>query len=144
MASANPAHSSSGSADENIMWEYGDDYKGFDIHSEIDSPMTSAPISPTSSQLPTSPKPTTLGLTSLLTTMSIASQGKFFPVSSSTPIRKFGRPFKVKRCFHGNQFNFSSQDTPIEQFYTPLKRKQPALKISKRGYCSQFSTPSNL
>ena len=141
MASANPTHSSSGSADENIMWEYSDDYKGFDIHSDIDSPMTSAPISPTSSQLPTSSQPTTLGLTSLLTTMSIASQGTFFPVSSSTPIRKSGRPFKVKQCFHGNQFNFSSQDTPIEQFYPPLKRKQPALKISKRGYCSQFSNP---
>ena len=44
MASANPTHSSSGSADENIMWEYSDDYKGFDIHSDIDSPMTSAPL----------------------------------------------------------------------------------------------------
>ena len=113
----------------------GDYYTDFDIHSDIDSPITSAPISPKSSQ------PTTQGLTSMLTTMSIASLETLFPVSSSTPIRKFGRPFKVERSFHGNQFNFSSQDTPIEQFSPPLKRKEPALKISKRGYCSQFSNP---
>ena len=90
MASVNPTSSSSHSADENIMWEYGDDYTDFDIHYDIDSPITSAPISPTSSQ------PTTPGLISMLTTMSIASKETFFPVSSSTPIRKFGRPFKVK------------------------------------------------
>ena len=137
MASPYPSSDSS-SADRNIMWEHGDGYTDYDPHSsqcENNSPLSSTPIPPSTSQ------PTTPGLTSPMTSMLISSQSPiFFPESSTETY--FGRPKKKARLFRGNQHTKgSSQDSSISALPTPRKRKRLALKLSKRGYCSFYSTP---
>ena len=143
MASAYSSSSRSSSQGSNIMWEQGDDYTDFEhnsspSHSEIQSPLSS-PISPISSQT------TTPGITTPLSTLGISSQSSiFFPDSSITKSsNKGGRPKKVSR-FYGNQHkSISPQPTQSHSSIesSPRKRKQPALKLSKRGYSSLFRTP---
>ena len=140
------AYSSSRSSSQgsNVMWEQGDDYTDYGensspSHSEIQSPLSSPPISPISSQA------TTPGITTPLSTLGISSQSStFFPESSITQVpKKLGRRKKSFR-FHGNQFTSKSSQTTQSQSSiesSPRKRKQPALKLSKRGYCSLFTTP---
>ena len=137
---SSPSSSSEGS---NIMWEQGDGYTDYEHNSspsqsEIHSPLTS-PFSHISSQ------PTTPGVTTPLTTLTLSSQSStFFPGSSTTAVPyKCGRSKRGKK-FHGNRHTVKR--TQVAQSQTSIesstrKHKQPPLKISKRGYCSLFATP---
>ena len=144
---ASPGSSNSTSQEPNIMWEHGVDFTDIEAHSchsEINSPITSPPLSPTSSQI------LTPGLATPLTSMSISSQPSFFGDSPSTPAPKIrgrppGKPTGHK-LFRGNKYtsNKSQQPQSLSQSSvesTPRKRKEPASKADKTGYCSTFSTP---
>ena len=132
MASAHSFDNSS--QDSKIMWEHGDAFTDIEppsSHSEIDSPLCSPPMSPTSSQ------PLTPGLTTPMVTMSISSQSSsFFPDSRSTPVSKSrGRPKgrSMQKKFHGNQFTTSCPQLSASQSTTESttrKRKHPAFTLS--------------
>ena len=139
MASANSSNSSS--QESNIMWEHGDDFTDFEVHtshSEIDSP--SPPLSPTSSQ------PTTPGIATPLAIMTLSSQSPTFFAPATQSRKPLGRPMgKVgSKKYRGNQY--SSKDSELNISHssiesTPRKRKQPVLKVTKRGYCSSIIFP---
>ena len=148
MASEHSSDTSSQAS--NVMWEHGDDFTDIEVHTshpEIDSPLTSPPLSPTSSQ------PITPGLSSPLTSMSISSQSTtttFFAESTSIPAgKRRGRPSgktPYKKLFRGNKTitkkpteSLSLSQSSIES--SPRKRKQPALIVNKRCYCCSFRSP---
>ena len=145
MASAYSSSSRGSSQEQKTMWEHGDSCTEADhpsSHSDNEVPISSPIISHVSSQS------TTPGLTTPLARLDVSSSSQpstFFADRSYTPTMKSGgRPIK-KSKFHGNRFTsksplHSSSQSTTEK--TPLKLEQPAFRLHKRGYCTQFTTPN--
>ena len=149
MASDHSSSSSrSNSQGSNVMWEQGDDYTDFEhnsspSHPEIQSPLSSPSISPP----PIYPMSFKLQRLKLhLHSRPWVSLPNLLPFSQSsitTSSNKGGRP-KKGLSFHGNRYTpISPQPTQSKSTIesSPRKRKQSALKLIKRGYCSLFRTP---
>ena len=126
------------------MWGHGyscteTDHPSSQSDNEI--PISSTIISPVSSQS------TTTGLTNSLARLDVSSSSQpstFFADQSYTPnMKSGGQPIK-KSKYHCNRFTSKStlHSSPHSTFdKTPLKLKQPAFKLHKRGYCTRFTTP---
>ena len=144
MASSN---SSFESDKDNRLWEHGDDNSltsNSSSSSDLDASCTSEAIpSPSSSQ------PLTPGLSSPMGTIGLSSQEpqRFFPESSSTPVRRWNRGRISRKSWNrGNQYTRKSSQlgessSMDSSFVTPSKPKRSSIKLSRRGYTSRISEP---
>ena len=139
---SNYSHSS-GSEQENVLWEHGDDDSFSSNYSSSRSDFDNS-FSPQNLSTPSFTLTPTPSLTSPMLSMGLSSQVSeiFSPTSSTTPVprRNLGSRTGKRAKFNGNQYTTKHSHFRLDDC-RQLKSKRLRYKLSRHGYTSRISVP---